>query len=265
MRSIVVAAIALAAQGGCFSETPMVGTTTDDATTTTSSSCERGTVGCPCFPNATCDAGLVCEAGICAPVTATGADGTTTAAEGTTSTTGTGDSSTTEGTSTGAASTSEGSTTDEPVTHTLFTTSTSYTGIEVGGLAGADAICTELGQGLRAGPWVAVLRDSITSLSSRITVEGDVLNTVGELLATSEAELLSGTVQAVPGYDEDGAEVSSQHLVWTGSEASDCVGWSTDEVAYLGTVGLPTDPGRWLDTEVPLPCSAAPRLYCLSQ
>jgi len=260
-----VIAIALAALGGCFDEaTPVVDETA--ASTSTSAPCERGSVGCACFPNGTCDAGLSCEAGLCVPLEPTSVDGSTSTTDGSTSTTGS-TGSTGESTSTTSAdvgSSDESSTGDAPA-HVLFTTSTSYTGLEVGGLVGADEICTTLGQGVRAGPWVAVLRDAVTSLQSRITIQGDVVNMLGELLATDEAGILSGTLLHAPGYDETGAPVSNQHLVWTGSSTDDCVGWSTDDVAFLGTVGLPMDPERWLDTEVPLPCSAAPRLYCISQ
>lgn len=243
---------------------------TAGSSSTTSSSCERGTVGCTCYPNGTCDAGLSCDAGLCAALGATTAvDSTSTTGEPSDSSDSS-SSSSAGGTSTGTTST-DTSATDEsstgvaPAAHVLFTTSTGYTGLAVGGLAGADEICTTLGQGVRAGPWVAVLRDAVTSLQFRVSVQGDVVNTLGELLATDEAELLSGTVQHAPGYDEDGAPVTNQHLVWTGSSADDCVGWSTDEVTFLGAVGLPMDLERWLDNDVPLPCSAAPRLYCLSQ
>lgn len=248
---------------------------TAGTTSATTSSCERGSVGCACFPNGTCDAALACDAGICVPLGATGADGSSGATDsmGATGSSGTTDSmgstsgstgSSTDATSDHGSASGESSTGTDPA-HILFTTSTSYTGLDVGGLAGADEICTTLGQGVRAGPWVAVLRDAVTSLGARITIQGDVVNTVGELLATDEAELLSGTVQNAPGYDETGAPVTNQHLVWTGSSTDDCVGWSTEEFAFMGAVGLPMDLERWLDNEVPLPCSAAPRLYCLSQ
>lgn len=266
----LVTAIALTAVGGCFDETPVVDETTD--TTSTSGSCERGSVGCACFPNGTCDAALTCEAGICVPLAATSADGTTSTTSGSSDSSGSSGSTSASGsteadtsTTSTDGSTSDGSTTGTEPAHILFTTSTSYTGLEVGGLVGADDHCTTLGQGVRAGPWVAVLRDAVTPFGSRLTIQGDVVNTLGELLAVDEAELLSGTVQNAPGYDETGAPVGEQHLVWTGSSTDDCVGWSTDDFTFLGAVGLPMDPERWLDSEVPLPCSAAPRLYCVSQ
>jgi hypothetical protein len=260
----LVPAIALAALGGCFDENPMVDETA--GTTSTTSSCERGSVGCACFPNGTCDAQLSCEAGICVPLEATSADGSTSTTSGSSGSSGSGGStgSSTGTTSADGSSSGESSTGTDPA-HILFTTSTGYTGLEVGGLVGADEICTTLGQGVRAGPWVAVLRDAVTSLAGRITVRGEVVNTLGELLAIDEAELVSGTVQHAPGYDESGAPVTNMNLVWTGSETDDCVGWSLDDVAFLGAVGLPMDLERWLDSEVPLPCSAAPRLYCISQ
>lgn len=239
-------------------------------TTSTTSSCERGAVGCTCFPNGTCDAGLSCDAGICVPSEPTSADGSTsTSASGSTSssdsTSSSGSTSSSTSTTAADSSSSEASSTGTDPAHILFTTSTSYTGLEVGGLVGADEICNTIGQDVRVGPWVAVLRDAVTSFEARIIVRGDVVNSLGELLATDQAELLSGTVLHVPGYDETGALVDAQDLVWTGSETDDCVGWSLDDFAFHGTVGLPMDLDRWLDSDVPLPCSAAPRLYCISQ
>ncbi len=267
----LVIAIALTGLGGCFDETPVVET---EGSSSTSSACERGSVSCPCFPNGTCDAGLACDAGICGPAAATSADGSTsttssadstgsTGSSGSTGSTGSSEESTNT-TSPDSSSSGESSTGTDPA-HILFTTSLGYTGFEVGGLTGADEICTNLGQSVRAGPWVAVLRDAVTSLVSRVTVDGDVVNMLGELLATDQDELLSGTVLHFPGYDETGSPVTNMNLVWTGSEMNDCVGWTLDDPAFLGTVGLPMDLDRWLDTDVPLPCSAAPRLYCISQ
>lgn len=257
----LLTAIALVAIGGCFEDsTPGTdpGATTNASSTTTP--CDQGSQGCSCFPNGTCDPGLVCSAGQCGPFDDTTGSGTS--ASTTTMTTGVADSSstTTDGdASEGSSSTGAGA------AHLLFVTSTQYDGLALGGLAGADTICTDIGQRLRPGPWVAVLRDAVTSLASRITVAGDVVNTNGELLATDEAELLSGTVQNRPAFDEDGASIGKSDLVWTGSTVDDCVGWSTNEPTDLGAVGLPSDPERWLDTEIPLPCSGSPRLYCISQ
>lgn len=272
----LVTAIALAALGGCFADTPMVGDETTTTAASTGSSCERGSVGCTCFPNGTCDAGLSCDAGLCMPLEPTGADGSAS-----TTSDSTGSSSDSAGSSSGSTSDSAGSSSGTTSTagsssgdsttgttgpaHVLFTTSSSYTGLEVGGLAGADDICDTLGQGVRAGPWVAVLRDAVNSLESRVTIQGDVVNIAGELLATDEVELLSGMLQSIPGYDETGAEVPSQDLVWTGSETNDCVGWTVDDFSFSGAAGLPSDAELWLDTGIPLPCSASPRLYCISQ
>lgn len=249
----------------------MVGETTD--TSSTGSSCERGTVGCTCFPNGTCDAGLSCNAGLCGPIEPPGTDGSTSttaesstssgAVDSTASTDSTGGS--TSSTSTDSSSSDDSSTGVTPAAHILFTTSTAHTGLEVGGLVGADEICNTLGQAVRAGAWVAVLRDAVTTFEGRIIVEGPVVNTLGELLALDETELLTQTLQNAPGYDETGAPISGMDLVWTGSRTDDCIGWSLDDPMFLGTVGLPMDPERWLDSTVPLPCSAAPRLYCISQ
>lgn len=244
---------------GCFEDPPSV----DDegtSTTVTTPVCEPGARGCPCFPNGTCNFDLSCRQGLCEP-----AEGTS-SSSGATTTAGSASSS---GSTTVAADSTTGtessSSTGELLGHVLFTTSISYNGAEVGGLDGADAECTTLGQGVRAGPWVAVLSDAITPASARIEVRGEIRNTNGDLLATGEDELLSGRLLAIPGYDENGRAIDGQDLTWTGSMTEDCVGWTVDDVAVFGAVGLPTSTDLWLDTRTPLPCSGSPHLYCLSQ
>lgn len=249
---------------GCFDDPPPppseAGTSTGSVMTP---GCEAGTVGCACFPNGTCNVELSCVAGLCEPAMGTAS---TEASTTTGSDPSTGTPTTASLDSTSSDGGSSGQSTGADPGHVLFTTSTSYRGSEVGGLDGADEACTTLGQGLRAGPWVAVLSDVITPVASRITVTGDVLNTHGELLATTEAELLSGTLLARPGFDERGREVPGSDLAWTGSSRHDCVGWTSDAFEFLGAVGLPsTTDSLWIDTRNPLPCSASPRLYCLSQ
>lgn len=260
----LLAGIVVAVLGGCFEDTPDGGETTSQTSAT--AGCEQGLLGCSCFPNGTCSADYVCFAGECrAPegMTSSTSDGSTTSTSMTASTTD-GDSTTSSvDESTGGSSSTGG----EPA-HVLFITSTSYDGLEVGGLAGADTICNGLGQGLRAVPWVAVLQDASTGFDARIEIDGEVVNTQGETLALDQVEFLSGTLQALPAYDETGAMVPNQDLAWTGLSfgvVEDCSGWSANDPAFLGGVGLPSDQTRWLDTETPLPCSGAPRLYCVSQ
>lgn len=248
---------------GCFDDPPppTSGTQTSTGPAMTPG-CDPGSLGCTCFPNATCSFDLMCMAGLCAPAEGTSSS-TATASTGLDPSTGAPTTTAVDSTSSGGSS---GESTGAPSGHILFTTSTSYTGAEVGGLDGADALCTTLGQGLRAGPWVAVLSDVITPVATRITVTGDVVNTQGELLASTEAELLSGRLLALPGYDENGDEVDGSTLAWTGSSTDDCIGWTVDAVDVFGAAGLPsTTDSLWLDTLTPLACSAAPRLYCLSQ
>lgn len=250
--------VGLITLGGCF-EDPAVGSESGQTASgaSTASPCDQGSLGCACFPNGTCNVGLVCGGGLCEPFDGTSSTSTPMS-----------DSSSSDSSSSGSTTadgSSSGSSTGEGPAHILFTTSTQHDGAQVGGLAGADVICTDLGQGLRDGSWVAVLGDAVTSVGARVTVDGDVVNSVGELLATDEAQLLSGTLLGVPGYDEQGVVVPSSDLAWSGSTMDDCVGWSTNEPQFLGLVGLPSDPERWLDTQVPLPCSGAPRLYCISQ
>ncbi len=259
-------AAVVAVTSGCFKEPPPAGDGEGPGSsgTTTASGCDQGSLGCACFPNGTCSPGLVCNLGVCEPFDA----GTTATATATATTTAVADSTTGEpSTTTGEPGTTTGdsSTGEPPPAHILFTSSAQRTGSEVGGLRGADRLCTTLGQALREGPWVAVLSDANAAAADRISVVGEVVNTQGALLAVDEDELLSGTVQAIPGYDENGAAVPDQDLAWTGSSVDDCAGWMSDDPDVLGTMGLPTTTDRWLDSRVLLPCSASVRLYCLSQ
>jgi hypothetical protein len=265
----LLAGIGITMLGGCFEDAPVGNEASETVSeASTASPCDQGSRGCACFPNGTCDAGLVCSGGQCEPFDATTSTSTSTSTVDSTSTSGstaTSSSTSSDSTTADSSSSESDSSTGEGPAHILFTTSTQHDGAQVGGLDGADVICTELGQGLRDGPWVAVLRDVVTSIGSRVTITGDVVNTLGELLATNEAELLSGTLQNIPGYDENGVAVPSSDLAWTGSTRNDCIGWTTNEFMFQGAVGLPTDVELWLDTRTPLPCSVAPRLYCISQ
>ncbi|MEM7153886.1 MAG: hypothetical protein AAF799_13640 [Myxococcota bacterium] len=271
----LLAGLGLVTASGCFEDTAPVTSTSGNETneTLTTGACDQGSLDCACFPNGTCSPGLVCSQGVCEPfepgttsTTTATTSPTTSMADSTSSggdelSTTSGDESS-SGTTAGEESSSSG--TSGPA-HILFTTSMDWSAMEIGSLAGADALCEGLGVGVRNVPWVAVLADAGTPLSARIDVLGEVVNTVGETLALDQAELLSGTLQALPGYDESGMLVPVQDLAWTGSMSDDCDGWTSDEVSVLGTVGLPTSNDLWLDTSVPLPCSAAPRLYCISQ
>lgn len=290
----LLAGLGLLAAGGCFEDTAPVTTSGNDpGSTGTSGVCDQGSLGCACFPNGTCSPGLVCAQGVCDPFDDSGTTTSTTATTPgmddttTSSTTRAVDSTSSDGgemsTSSGGESSSsdegsssdstDGGSTDEESSsstgggpaHILFTTSMDWSAVELGSLAGADVFCEQLGMGLRNVPWVAVLSDAGTPLADRIEVVGEVVNTIGETLALDEAEVLSGTLQALPGYDEAGNPISGSDLAWTGSMTNDCNGWTSDEVAVTGTVGLPTSDSLWLDTTVPLPCTAAPHLYCISQ
>lgn len=262
MRSgSIVVCIALAVLGGCFEDTPGNGESTSSDNGT--SACEPGLLGCSCFPNGTCSADYVCFSGECrepeVQSTSEADSTTTTAADGTSTTTAS------DSTTSSDPTTSGESSTGGAPTHLLFVSSSQHTGLDVGGLGGADTICTNAGQPLRRGPWRAVLRDAVSTFEGRIEVDGEVYNTNGELLAVDGPSLFSDVLQALPAYDENGAEVPMQDLVWTGSSVDDCIGWTTDDPMTFGAVGLPHDAERWLDSTIPLPCSGSPRLYCISQ
>jgi len=264
VRLASLLALGLTLSSGCFEDpAPPVaeGGSTAGGSGTTVDPCDQGALGCGCFPNATCISGLTCVRGLCEPD-----ESSTTTVAGSTGPDDTGPATTAvDSGSTGEASTDEGSSSGGGPAHVLFTTAEEFSGLEVIGLPEADAVCTSLGRGLRPGPWVAVLGDADTLIEDRITVTGDVVNVPGELLASTQEELLTAELQAIPGYDQDGTEISGSSLAWTGAAADDCMGWSSGEPKVLGTSGLPSSTELWLNTSVPLPCSAAVHLYCLSQ
>ncbi len=259
-----LAALSLVAAGGCFEDPPPSvedgGQSTSETEATTTVPCDQGTVTCACFPNGTCAVGLVCIQGLCEPF-----EPTTSSTTG--SSTGQDESTTTEADSgsTGEPETTGSSSTGGPMGHILFTTADEFSGIDLDGLSGADAICDKLGQAVGDGPWVAVLSDANVSLDARVSITGEVRNVQGDLLAVDEAEFLSGTLQGIPGFDENGEAIPNQNLAWTGSMTNDCMGWSNDDIDVFGTMGLPSTNDLWLDTRTPLPCSTFVHLYCLSQ
>lgn len=256
---------------GCFEDSQPPATTTVPPSSSsdtqtgadTATPCDQGTLDCACFPNGTCSPDLLCSQGICVPFATTATDTGTSTGDPDSTTSSTDPDSTTVDPPTATEGSSE-STGEEPA-HVLLTTAADYPTTAFADVTEADDLCTTVGNIVRPGPWVAVLADSEDPLEDRITVTGVVVNTVGEVLAEDEAELLSGTLQNLPGYDENGSPTPEQDLAWTGSMAENCFDWTSDAVKIRGTVGLPTSAEIWLDTSVSLPCSAAPHLYCISQ
>lgn len=88
----------------------------------------------------------------------------------------------------------------------------------LGGLAGADAICQAIADGLDyPGRWAAILSDSTRAARDRLSIRGPILNTQGERVASTPADLWSGELAHAIRYDETGLPVVLVD-VWTGTD-----------------------------------------------
>ncbi len=104
--------------------------------------------------------------------------------------------------------------------HVVFVTSATFNG-NLGGLAGADDPCEALASAAgRVGTWRAILSDSTTDASARITVTGPIRDTVGTLVANNAADLSDGSIASPIARDENGAAVvPALSFVFTGTAA----------------------------------------------
>jgi Protein of unknown function (DUF1554) len=166
---------------------------------------------------------------------------------------------------------------------TVFVTSTRHTG-NLGGLAGADAICQARAESLVSaappGTYKAWLSTSAASAASRLTHATVPYRLVdGTQIADDWDDLTDGTLDAPINRQEDGI-LGFISQVWTGTAAdgsfagSDCAAW-TDEsppspppeppatAGVTGTTGA-TD-FQWTFEAIQLQCNPQLRLYCLQQ
>jgi hypothetical protein len=130
----------------------------------------------------------------------------------------------------------------------VFVSSTTHTG-DLGGIEGADNICTNLAEaaGLYRGyKFKAWLSDSTHSPAAdfvRSVVK--YVNTMGYQVADDYEDLTDYTLDNPIRYDENGHEPPEQLLVWTGTEANgelvdieeSCSGWTSDNYEDYGWYG----------------------------
>ncbi len=105
------------------------------------------------------------------------------------------------------------------IRHTIFTTSMPYNG-GLGGIAGADNICTTHAQnaGIVANKYRAVLSTETTAVRNRLLLLGPVYNIKNQRVANNAVDLWDGTIGYPVSYDEFGASVASS--LHTGSQAN---------------------------------------------
>lgn len=157
-----------------------------------------------------------------------------------------------------------------PLETKIFATSASFNG-NLGGLAGADAKCQAAADA--AAPldkyiWKALISDSTTDASSRVTINYPVMNTNDEVIAT--ANLFGGGMSSkLVQYNEFG-QVRTSPLVWTGSTTAGvkttyhCSNWSNSTSGSSGTSGQVTNQTYWLGRNQ-ISCNTSYGLYCVSQ
>jgi hypothetical protein len=165
---------------------------------------------------------------------------------------------------------------DETVT--VFVTQTAYQG-DLGGLAGADAICQQRAEaaGLPGTDWTAWLSDDTTNARNRIP-RGEYRRVDGTLVASNRADLFDGELAAPINLNEYGQTQAS--FAWTATNldgtgtGNTCNNW-TDASSEQGGCPDPGDPkcgsvgstsatnAEWTKLNAaPFQCSAQYNLYC---
>lgn len=157
------------------------------------------------------------------------------------------------------------------VNHRIFTTSTTHDG-NMGGITGADAICTQAASnaGL-VGTWKAVISDATMDARDRLRIAAPVLDMNDVKVADNQTDFWDGTLDSIPNYTETGAAVPTASFVRTGTksdgtkDASTCLNWTTNDVNEFGKSGYPSLADyRWLEF-ADRRCHLVQRLYCINQ
>jgi hypothetical protein len=154
----------------------------------------------------------------------------------------------------------------------VFVSSEYYPG-NLGGLAGADAICQTLAQAAGLpGTYKAWLSDSTASPSTRfVRSTGPYRLVGGSKIADNWKDLTDGALQVPIIVTETGAGVASATAVWTHTHpngtaltsADHCGNWST--ATGDGDVGDLTARNATWTVDDTLACTSGGRLYCFQQ
>jgi hypothetical protein len=160
----------------------------------------------------------------------------------------------------------------------VFVTSESYTGVEIGGLVGADAKCQSLARAAGIdGVYQAWLSDGTMAPVDRMTKGGPYVLVDGSLVADDWAALVSGAIAHPINITELGEPLISAFIctggeVWTNTQfdgtrrsTSSCNDWSASEgVSFVGDSD-DTDVS-WTESQcINVTCAAALPLYCFEQ
>ena len=156
----------------------------------------------------------------------------------------------------------------------VFTSSVAYTG-NLGGLAGADALCDGLAANAGLpGVYVAWLSSSEENARDRLGAARGWVRTDGKPFADSVTSLIEGKQIFFPaGIDENGTSVIEyDSYAWTGSWQGNtapfddlCDDWwstSTETCPTIGSPGAGAGNGAWSGGTCTA-CNNAARLYCM--
>jgi hypothetical protein len=164
----------------------------------------------------------------------------------------------------------------------VFVTSATSSG-NLGGLAGADQICTAAANtGPLAGhTFVAWLSVAGEDAIHRITHDGPYNMLDGRTIVTDKSQLASGSIASPIEIDEHGAKIDESAddkvRVWTGTSptgtvlTSTCTNWTTGNLVVFGTLGsaILTD-GNWTHAADKVSgtgwgCQTLGHIYCFEQ
>ena len=155
----------------------------------------------------------------------------------------------------------------------IFVTSETFDG-NLGGLAGADAICQRLADAANVfGSYKAWLSDSTVSPANRFSMSSaPYIRVDGIRVADSFSDLIDGNLTNPINVDETSAKPVDDR-VWTGTQIDGttdgreqhCGNWQS--TTGDGSFGVSSDTNRnWTDTLAADACSISDkRLYCMEQ
>lgn len=147
------------------------------------------------------------------------------------------------GSSSSGAAESTGSTGEPLIQHFIFISAETHSA-DFEGLAGADALCMELGAQTDVdGPWRAVLQDA-----EHVDAES----------------FFAGTAENPVDVTETG-ETPTDTVAWVGAADADCDGWTSSNSSMFGRQALSTNLAQWLTGSSNGPCGLSRSLYCISQ
>lgn len=160
-----------------------------------------------------------------------------------------------------------------------FVTSLTYEGDEIGGAAGADAICQATAEDAESPlrgtfrAWISDAESSPATRFSQSTVPYYLFR--GDVVAESYQSLVASHPKVAIDVDENGKDVVFEAPVWTGTrpdgtavDAADgsthCNGWAS--AGTTGVVGLPYYIGGGIWSQSSLTnCTRRGHLYCFEQ